>query len=170
MKCQAFMIAAVALLCVSGAQAQMRMVPTVTSDAAKRGAEACEALANSRGFKVSVWVVDAAGMPIYMHRMQGAPLLSIAAAKLKAQTSWQQGIPTRETEDRITMAANKAQANVQAIQLHNFPERGGYPLLVDDPVTRGGKIAAGAVGVDGAARDQNDECARAAMETIMRSR
>src|SRR5690349_3363553 len=128
MKRQALTIAAATLLCVSGAQAQVRLVPTVTSDGAKRGAEACETLARTRGFKVSVWVVDAAGMPVYMHRMQGAPLLSIAAAKLKAQTSWQQGVPTRETEDRISTAANKAQANVQAMQLHNFPERGGYPL------------------------------------------
>ena len=169
MKRQVLLVAA-AMLVAAPAAAQMRMVPTVTSDAAKRGADACEALANRGGYKVSIWVIGAAGMPVYMHRMQGAPLQSAARARLKANTSWQQGVPTRETEQRITGAMTKNQASVQAIQLGNFPDRGGYPLLVDDAVYRGGKIAAGAVGVDGGSRDQNDECGRLAAETIMNTR
>jgi uncharacterized protein GlcG (DUF336 family) len=142
------------------------MIPTVTSAAAMAGAEACEALAASRGWKLSIYVLDATGMTLYMRRMNGAAPASARAALLKGRTAWQQAAPTSEMEKRIA-PNNVGQTAVMALQLGNIPARGGYPILLDNAVDRGGKATAGAIGVSGGTPEADEECARAAHDALL---
>lgn len=151
------------------AHAQTRMIPTITSMAAMTGAEACEKLAVARGWKISVYVLDATGMTLYMHRMNGASEASARAALLKARTSWQQGAPTSEMEGRIA-ANNVGQTAVMAMQLGNIPARGGRPVLLDNTVERGGKATAGSIGVAGGTPEADEECAAAAHDALTKAR
>jgi uncharacterized protein GlcG (DUF336 family) len=67
------------------ASAQMTVRRTViSSEATRRMAKACEALAREKGWHVSVWVIDEAGQSLYMYRMQGAPWLSVEPSRMKA--------------------------------------------------------------------------------------
>ena len=151
---------------LSGAAGQTRMIPTITSAAAMAGAEACEKLAAARGWRMSIYVLDATGMTLYMHRMNGASEASARSALLKARTSWQQGAPTVDMENRIA-PNNVGQTAVMALQLGNVPMRGGHPILLDNPVERGGKATAGSIGVAGGTPASDEECARAAQAALV---
>ena len=165
----AIALSACCLFGIGGTHAQTRMIPTLTSQAAMAGAEACERLAAARGWKMSIHVLDATGMTLYMHRMNGASLPSARAALLKARTAWQQGAPTAEMERRIA-PNNVGQTAVMAMQLGNIPARGGHPILLDNPVDRGGKATAGAIGVGGGTPEADEECARVAHDAAVATR
>ena len=60
---------------------------TITLEGATKMVRACETFAREKGLVVSVWVIDAAGTPIYMKRMEGSILRAVDFAFWKAETA-----------------------------------------------------------------------------------
>jgi uncharacterized protein GlcG (DUF336 family) len=134
---------------------------SVSSEGAKIMGEACEAFARAQGWTVTVWVIDEAGMSLYMHRMQGAPWLSVEPSRMKAQTALQTGRPNSTYEESARARGDIAGPNV-AILLNNFMAGGGLPVIVDGQV-------AGAIGVGGSRAAGGDEkCAQAGIYALMK--
>src|SRR5580765_8226219 len=70
------------------ASAQMVMDrKVITADAARKIAEGCEAFAKTRGWHVSVWVLDETLTPLYFYRMQGTPMFTVEPALAKAKVA-----------------------------------------------------------------------------------
>lgn len=102
---------------------------------------------------MSVAIVDDGGNLKYFTRMDGAPLLSIKIAHLKADTSAGLPFPTRKFRE---IARNAA------LGLDLIPETtgvaGGLPIK-----TASGQWL-GAVGVSGGSEDQDELCAQAGLD------
>lgn len=151
--------AAVAVLFALPASAQMTVQRTViSSDAAKAMGEACEALAKQKGWHLSVWVIDEAGQSLYMHRMQGAPWLSVEPSRMKAQTALQTGRSSGSYED-AAKERGVIKGSTMAVMLNNFMASGGLPVII------GGQVA-GAIGVGGSPDDEG--CAKAAIDAVFK--
>jgi len=77
---------AVAAMFATTANAQMvHEKKVITSEAARKIAEGCEAYAKSKGWHVSVWVLDETLTPLYFYRMVGTPLFTVKRARMKAE-------------------------------------------------------------------------------------
>ena len=153
------LVAAIFLVPVASAQ-MIIAKKTISSEGAKVMGEACEAMARENGWTVSVWVLDSAGHSTYMHRMQGAPWLSVEPSRLKAQTALQTGRPNSTYEERARARGDIAGPNV-ALMLNNFMAGGGLPVIIEGEV-------AGAIGVGGSRFPGGDEaCAHAGIDAIM---
>ena len=132
----------------------------VSSEAAKKMGEACEALATAKGWKVSVWVIDEAGQSLYMHRMQGAPWLSVEPSRMKAQTALQTGRPSSAYEERARERGEYAGVTM-ALMLDNFMASGGVPVVIDGQV-------AGAIGVGGGPPGGDEACAKSGIAAVFK--
>jgi glc operon protein GlcG len=153
------LLSGVLLSSASVASAQMIVYkPSISSAAAKIMGEACEAFAAENGWHASVWVVDSAGHSIYMHRMQGAPWLSVEPSHMKAMTALQTGRPNSGEAAGAEQRGPYAGPNV-AILLGLFMAGGGVPVLVDDQI-------AGAIGVGGTP-GHDEECANIGIAAAM---
>lgn len=115
--------------------------------------------ARSLGVPVAVWVLDQAGQPVMMQKMEGALLPAVEAAYNKA---W-------------TCAALHAESG----DLPGLIEQGDLAGLVQDerimpfgggvPITDERGYQLGAIGVAGASPEQDREIAAAALKTIGKS-
>ena len=113
--------------------------------------------AGDMGIKVSVSVLDSGGHLVSMQRMEGALLLSVDISKGKALTSVLFGVSSGET-----VARNDNPAMVAAqLQL------GGKFIMAQGalPIRNSGELI-GAIGVSGAASDQDEECARTGLSSL----
>lgn len=151
-----------ASLLVGSASAQAIVEkPSISSAGAKQMGEACEAYAKAHGWHVTVWVLDEAGMSLYMHRMQGAPWLSVEPSRMKAQTALQTGRPNSTYAERAAARGPIAGPNV-GILLKNFMAGGGIPVIVNGQT-------AGAIGVGGSRAPGGDpKCAQVGVDAIMK--
>jgi glc operon protein GlcG len=150
----------ISIISAGSASAQMTVQRTViSSEAARKMGEACEALAKEKGWHVSVWVIDEAGQSLYMFRMQGAPWLSVEPSRMKAQTALQTGRSSGSYED-AAKARGEIKGSTMAVLLHNFMAAGGLPVLLDGQV-------AGAIGVGGSPDDEG--CAKAGIEAVFKN-
>jgi uncharacterized protein GlcG (DUF336 family) len=139
------------------ASAQMTIQRTViSSEAARKMGEACEAFAKQKGWHVSVWVIDEAGQSLYMYRMQGAPWLSVEPSRMKAQTALQTGRSSGSYE-KAAEARGVIKGSTMAVLLKNFMAAGGLPVIFDGQV-------AGAIGVGGSPDDE--ACAKAGIDAV----
>ena len=83
-----------AALFATSAPAQMVIDKKVISaDAARKIAEGCEAFAKSKGWHVSVWVLDETLTPLYFYRMQGTQMFTVKPALAKAEVAVRTGQP-----------------------------------------------------------------------------
>src|ERR1700716_2508367 len=89
------LVAAVfAAIFATSAPAQMVIDKKVISaDAARKIAEGCEAFAKSKGWHVSVWVLDETLTPLYFYRMQGTQMFTVKPALAKAEVAVRTGQP-----------------------------------------------------------------------------
>jgi glc operon protein GlcG len=144
------LLAAVAALALPGsAAAQLLDSKVVSLEAAKAVAAASEAFARGRGWHVAVAVVDIAGGPIVLLRMDEVQHASADLALGKARTSARFKRPTKALADAV------AQGRAGFLGIDGVvPLDGGVPLVVD------GKVI-GAVGVSGMTGEQDAEVARA---------
>jgi len=160
--CMLALAAGVFMVQAGTASAQMFVdQKNLSSEAAKIMGEACEALVLERGWHPStVWVIDNAGHSLYMHRMQGAPWLSVEPSRMKAQTALQTGRPNGSYAADAEARGPYVGPNM-AILLENFMAPGGLPVIIDGQV-------AGAIGVGGTrAPGGDEECAQAGIDAIM---
>ena len=131
--------------------------PILTAAAARAGVDAAVDRAAELGLAVPVTVVDDGGTPKALARMDGAPLVSVETARLKAYSAAAIGIAT---DDFFAAISGDASA------VASFGTRPGLALIAGGlPLTVDG-VLVGGVGVAGAMTGAEDraiaEAARAA--------
>jgi uncharacterized protein GlcG (DUF336 family) len=122
---------------------------------AKTIAEAAMDKCRELGFKVSVVVVDRAGLPLVMLRGDGAGLHTPEGADRKAYTARTFGTSSADFVKRMlndpTSVGSKEYSRVLAIS-------GGLPIRAGDEIV-------GAVGVSGSP-GRDDECSQAGIDKV----
>lgn len=147
--------AAVAALLLSpvgaGAQAPPAYGPPITLEAAKKALVAAEAEAKKNNWGMVIAIVDSGSRLVAFSRMDNAQLGSIDIAMGKALTANNLRRPTKALQDLVGQGG----ANLRLLAAPGVtPLEGGVPIVAD------GKII-GAIGVSGAASDQDAQCAMA---------
>ena len=104
--------------------------------AARKIAEAAEAFANSQNWSVSIAITDESGHVIYVERMDGAIIASVAIAEQKARTAVSYKCPTKDLEGGIQAGM------LSLLKLDAMPFEGGIPIVVNGQIV-------GAVGASG---------------------
>ncbi len=131
----------------------MRTKPCLTSTDAKRMLAACIAEAERNDWEVTVAVVDDAGVPLTLERMDGAPAISATVAPEKARASALTKQPTKFWEDRVK----------ERPAFVNFPAgsliQGAVPVIYDGECV-------GAIGVSGVQSSQDEQIARAGLTAL----
>lgn len=148
---------ATALLCFSSPATaiDLPVQPVLTLSAAQQVVAAAEAKARAEGWPGVIAVVDAAGLPIMLVRMDNAPMLaSVELAPGKARTAALFRRPTGVLEDAIN--GNRP----AAITARGFTMmRGGLPLIVSGQVV-------GAIGVSADTPQHDEEIAKAGVAAL----
>ncbi|MBY8824644.1 heme-binding protein [Sphingomonas colocasiae] len=153
-------LAALALLFLgagsAGAESAARTDAALRLDEARRIAGALVDLATEKGRSVSVVVVNREGRIILSQRMDDASFVSLQLAEGKAITAAAVGVPTRLLEQQV----DGGKASVLSAP-------GVIAIAGGVPVARNGKVVA-AIGVSGAASDEDDMMATAARDAVIR--
>jgi len=142
-----------------GAAAQMVTdKKVITAEAARKIAEGCEAFAKTKGWHVSVWVLDDALTPLYFYRMQGTPMFTVEPALAKAKVAVRTGQPN-EAYIRNVETRGQFVATVNAVAGGYVLSPGGLPILIDGQV-------AGGIGIGGSTDDR--ACAQAGIDAVFK--
>ena len=127
---------------VSGQAAEkIQDFTTINLATAERIAKACEDAAAAEGVGVSVMILDNDGNHVYMDRMDGQGYLNMITAEMKARTALMLRAPSKTLMNNVIEDPTR---ELQYIQLNEFPNSGGLPIVVN-------KQLIGAVGVGGSA-------------------
>lgn len=121
----------------------------------KRIAAAAEAHAISKGWAVSIAIVDAGGHLLWLQRLDGAAPISAQIAPAKAHTA---ALGRRESKVYEDMINGGRQSFLSAPGLQGLLE-GGVPILVDGQVV-------GAVGVSGVKSSEDVEIGKAGIAAL----
>ena len=133
----------------------MKNTKLLTLADVKHIAAAAEAEAINCGWAVSIAVCDAGGHPLWLQRMDGAPLMSALVAPEKARTSVLSGKPSKAFEDMVN------NGRYAALAMPVVPLEGGEPIVVDG-------LVIGAVGVSGVKAGEDAQVARAGVGALHR--
>ncbi len=121
-------------------------------EGARRVADAAEAEARANQWNVTIVLTDAAGVPVYLRRLDNASSFSFNIALGKARTSAATGLTTIEYGQRLQ--AGTIEAVPDGI---NF--EGGLPIRV------GGELV-GAIGTSGVRANEDAQISRAGLAAI----
>jgi glc operon protein GlcG len=149
---------AAAVLLVGGAVSSFGQVvtkPALTLELAKKMAAKAETEAAKNNWTIVVAIVDDGGNLVYLSKMDGTQIGSIAVAQGKAQTAVKFKRPTKAFEDAVAggrTAILSLPGGVVAVE-------GGVPLIVN-----GSYI--GAIGISGA-KSNEDGIVAAAAATLL---
>ena len=127
--------------------------PTITRAAAAALVEVAEAHASALGISIVTVVVDAAGIPKLMSRMDGAPLMAWDVARRKAVTAVGFGLPTGATWHGFVKDDPILSEGVRSIPDFTMLG-GGHPVRL-------GEDLIGAIGVSGGHYSQDEACVEA---------
>jgi glc operon protein GlcG len=147
-------VVATFLLALPAAAQMVAEKPVLTLAGAKAVLSAAEAKAAAMGLKVTIVVVDPAGVPIVSARMDDASLVGpeIALAKAKTAAGFRQ--PTKVMQQRLM--------EPEGLRMLTLPA-----TLVDGAVpVKAGAAVVGAVGVSGATSAQDGEIAEAGAAVV----
>jgi glc operon protein GlcG len=147
---------AAALIFAAGlAQAQIPQYgPNVTLDQARKAVAAAEAESKKNGWPMAIAVVDTAGMLVHFVKMDGTQSASVSVAQDKAVSAAIYRRPTKAFQDGLAKGGD----GWRILTLRGASAvEGGLPLVID------GKII-GAIGVSGAAADQDGVAAKAGVD------
>ncbi|AFJ47020.1 GlcG/HbpS family heme-binding protein [Shimwellia blattae] len=109
---------------------------------------------NAKGYQVSVTVLDRAGIPLVMKKMDNAGPHTVKASRMKAYTA----LSTKNPSENVMKSA---QSNAAAENLRNIP---GFLLLAGGVPVKVGTETIGAIGVGGAPGGHLDQqCATDAL-------
>lgn len=125
----------------------------LTSVDAARMIDACKEEAASKGWNVSISIVDEGGYLLYVVRLDGAPLQSAEIATLKARTAALTRQATKALEDLV----KERPATVA------FPGR--LPIQGGVPIVHEGECLGG-IGVSGVKSHQDEEVAIVGLITL----
>src|SRR5919198_669005 len=132
---------------VSGLQAQLLDKKVLTLEAAEKVAAAAEAEAKKRNATVVIVVVDDAGYPLILKRLNDTQVASVDVGIGKARTAAIFRRPSKDFEDQIK------NGRVAALALPGAtPLQGGIPLVFN------GKVV-GAIGVSGNTHQEDEDIA-----------
>lgn len=120
--------------------------PVLTADAARACVDAAVAKAAEMGLAVTVTVVDEGGTPKALARMDGAPLVSVETARLKAYSAAAIGVATDDffaaiSGDPAAAASFGTRPGLALIA-------GGIPLTVDGALVGGVGVAGAMTGAE----------------------
>lgn len=124
---------------------------TLTYEGARAVAEAAEEEARRNQWNVTIVVVDRAGVPLYVKRMDGASSPTFEIALGKARTSAAFGQPSQVFAERAAQGG----ASLPGV----LPLEGAVPIIVDGEVV-------GAIGASGVRGDQDAQISRAGAEAV----
>jgi glc operon protein GlcG len=132
----------------------MKMKFALTLADAKRVAAAAAEEAGRNGWSVVIAIVDDAGLPVYLERLDGVQPASCDIAQAKARAAALFRRPTKALEETV------AGGRVALLSLpHITPVEGGVPLLHEGQVV-------GAIGVSGVQSFEDGIVARAGAEAL----
>lgn len=134
----------------------MRTTQALTLDDPKRIAAAAEAEALAHGCAVSIAICDAGGHPLWLQRLDGAPLMSATVAPEKARACAMTAKPSKVFEDMVNAG------RVAALAMPTSPLEGGEPIVLDGTIV-------GAVGVSGVKAVEDAQIVRAGIEALVKS-
>lgn len=126
----------------------------LTLEGAKAVLSAAEADAAKRGLKVTITVVDFAGLPLSMARMDDASTVGVDISLAKARTAAGFNTPTGVYEQRL-----QKENMLRLLTLPIVASEGGIPIKVK------GKTV-GAIGVSGATSQEDGMIAAAGIAAI----
>lgn len=131
----------------------------LSHDEARALIDAAHQKAQQDGLRVTVAVVDEGGLLVALARMDGAPPLSpqIAESKAVGAALWH-----RDGDGLADVLQNRPAFFNQVDRLVRMPMIGGLGSLL---IRRDGKVL-GAVGVSGAAPEQDKACAQAGLTAL----
>lgn len=131
--------------------------PTLSLDTAKKICLAAEQEAAKNGWAVTVVILDQAGLPVCLHRMDDAAISSMEIARQKAWSAIGFKRPTKMFEEQL------ASGRIGVLRLQGvIPVEGGIPLTLAD-----GSIV-GAIGVSGVTSVQDGQVATAGAQALLR--
>src|SRR5262244_250538 len=144
-----------------GGQAQEKegKPAALTLDLAERFIAAAKEKAQAQGWAMSFAVVDAAGNPVALARMDGARWLTAGVAQSKAFTS---ATLKRTSKEVAEFAQTRPQLFSSIGSLAGRPlllAGGGLPLIIKGELL-------GGVGASGGTEDQDAECARVGVSAV----
>jgi uncharacterized protein GlcG (DUF336 family) len=148
-------LAVAALASQADAQQGVLTQKNISEAMAQTIASAALAQCQSMGFKVSVVVLDRAGLQIVMLRGDGAGLHTPEGADRKAYTARTFGAPSAQFLDRMKKDPN-AHASETYARVLALP--GGLPI-------KAGNDVVGAVGVSGS-QGKDDDCSQAGIDKV----
>ena len=157
----AILLSAALFAALSATSAPAQMVidkKVISADAARKIAEGCEAFAKSKGWHVSVWVLDETLTPLYLYRMQGTQMFTVKPALAKAEVAVRTGQPNDAYVQNATTRGPFV-ATVNAIAGGYVLSPGGLPILIDGQV-------AGGIGIGGSTDDR--ACAQAGIDAVFK--
>ena len=129
----------------------------LTLDQANGMVQAAIAKALELGIRINVAVCDAGGRLVAFNKMDGAIWAGVYGSQGKAIASVAFGTPSGNLQERgdspIIRGIGAAEGG------HMIPSLGGVPLMRDG-------VPIGACGVGGGTGQQDEECARAAVESV----
>lgn len=137
----------------TGAIAQQKKT-VLNLSTAKKMAEACEARAKEKGWKMNIAILDSGGDLKYFLRQDDAFMGSIQIAQLKANTSAQFPFSSKFLGE----IAQKIPGIAMVPGLVTF--EGGLPIMTG----KGEHI--GSIGVSGASAEDDGLCAQAALDAV----
>jgi uncharacterized protein GlcG (DUF336 family) len=131
----------------------MRTKPVLTSDDVHRMMAACKTEAAKNDWKVTVAIVDDAGYPLLVERVEGAGPISAEVALGKARTAAITRRPTKFWEDRVK----------ERTAFLTYPAdvmfQGGLPLMHQGECV-------GAIGVSGVQSAEDEQVAQAGVKAL----
>ena len=134
------------------------MKVTISLEGANTLIEAAQAKARELGIRVCVCVVDESGVLKAFSRMDGAPLMAVGVARLKAVTAAGFGLPTGQAWWSFIEGDPVLREGV-----HSIPEftllGGGAPIRIR------GEIAGG-IGVSGGHYREDEACVASALAAL----
>ena len=149
---------AMSIACAADALAAQALVSErrqISAYAARALVDACmEYGARPNVPPLAIAVVDPAGNLLAFQAMEGATETAILTAQLKAKTAARWRRATEELFDRVNNDVNRAPEFVG-----DFPQPGGYPIFSNNDLL-------GAVGAGGGAGEQDELCAKYALDKV----
>ncbi|KAL7488139.1 hypothetical protein ACHAW6_013736 [Cyclotella cf. meneghiniana] len=129
----------------------------LTSGTVERALAAAEQHALSNGWKVSIAISDAGGVPLLVKRCDGAFPASVKVAIGKAETAAQFCKSTAQLESAVNVIDGTSRAAL--LSSPYLLMRGGVPIFLND-------ICCGAVGVSGVKPEEDEQIALTAVNYI----
>lgn len=130
---------------------------TLTSAAAQAAMDAARQEATANGWKVTIAIADAGGVPLLVDRCDGAFPASYEIAVGKAKTAAQFHKPTGVLEDATNVSDGTSRTALLSAPF--ILMRGGLPIFAND-------VCIGAVGVSGVKPNEDEQVATAAANAL----